>query len=168
LPKEAGEHFEAIAQTARDALDEMRRLLGVLREDANGDSGRVPQPGLAQLDELIETARSAGSAVRVTMSGDAKTLPPGVDLCAYRIVQEALSNARRHAPGATVDVEIVYGPDSLGLRVRDDGPGAADAELDGHGLLGMRERATIAGGTLRARSGADGGFAVEAELPVRS
>ena len=150
LPKEAGAHFEAIAQTARDALDEMRRLLGVLREDANGELGRAPQPGLAQLDELIETARAAGSTVRLTMSGEAATLPPGVDLCAYRIVQEALSNARRHAPGATVDVEIAYSPDSLALRVKDDGPGSADGDLDGHGLLGMRERATIAGGTLRA------------------
>ena len=168
LPKEAGAHFEAIAQTARDALDEMRRLLGVLREDANGDAGRLPQPGLAQLDELIETARAAGSTVRLTMSGDATTLPPGVDLCAYRIVQEALSNARRHAPGATVDVEIAYSPDSLVLRVEDDGPGAADGDVDGHGLLGMRERATIAGGTFRAGPSEQGGFAVEAELPVPS
>ncbi len=166
LPKEAGAHFEAIAQTARDALDEMRRLLGVLREDANGDSGRVPQPGLAQLDELIETARAAGSTVRLTMSGEATTLPPGIDLCAYRIVQEALSNARRHAPGATVDVEIAYSHDSLALRIRDDGPGPADGDLDGHGLLGMRERATIAGGTLRAGPSEQGGFAVEAELPL--
>jgi signal transduction histidine kinase len=169
LPKDASAHFEAIAQTARDALDEMRRLLGVLREDADGEFGRVPQPGLAQLDELIETARAAGSTVRVTMSGDdAKALPASVDLCAYRIVQEALSNARRHAPGATVDVEIAYGADSLGLRIRDDGPGAADADPDGHGLQGMRERATIAGGTLRAGPREDGGFAVEAELPVPS
>ena len=91
------------------------------------------------------------------MSGEATTLPPGVDLCAYRIVQEALSNARRHAPGATVDVEIAYSPDSLALRIKDDGPGSADGDLDGHGLLGMRERATIAGGTLRAGPSEPGG-----------
>jgi signal transduction histidine kinase len=166
LPKEAGAHFEAIAQTARDALDEMRRLLGVLRADANGGGERVPQPGLAQLDELIDTARAAGSTVRLTMSGDVGLLPPGIDLCAYRIVQEALTNARRHAPGATVDVEIAYGADSLRVAVRDDGPGSDGAELDGHGLVGMRERATIAGGTLRAGPAEDGGFAVEAELPL--
>jgi signal transduction histidine kinase len=166
LPKEGREHFEAIGRTARDALDEMRRLLGVLRADANGGGERVPQPGLAQLDELIDTARAAGSTVRLTMSGDVAPLPPGIDLCAYRIVQEALTNARRHAPGATVDVEIAYGADSLRVTVRDDGPGSDGAELDGHGLVGMRERATIAGGTLRAGTAEDGGFAIEAELPL--
>jgi signal transduction histidine kinase len=166
LPTEGREHFESIGRTARDALDEMRRLLGVLRADADDGGERVPQPGLGQLGELIETARAAGSTVRLTMSGQVTALPPGVDLCAYRIVQEALTNARRHAPGATVDIEIAYNAESVRLAVRDDGPGPADGELEGHGLLGMRERATIAGGTLRVGSSEGGGFSVESELPI--
>ena len=144
----------------------MRRLLGVLREDADGAPERAPQPGLAQLGELIETARVAGTTVRLTMSGEVTALPPGIDLCAYRIVQEALTNARRHAPGATVDVEVEYGPGALRLGVRDDGPGPADARPEGHGLLGMEERAAIAGGTLSVGRADAGGFEVKAELPL--
>lgn len=166
LPDEGRKHFEAIGQTARDALDEMRRLLGVFREDADGGPERAPQPGLAQLGELIDTARAAGTTVRLTMSGETRALPPGIDLCAYRIVQEALTNARRHAPGATVDVEVEYGPDALRLRVRDDGPGPGDSPPEGHGLLGMDERATIAGGTLSVGQADGGGFQVDAELPL--
>jgi signal transduction histidine kinase len=166
LPEEGRKQFESIGQTARDALDEMRRLLGVLREDTNAEPARAPQPGLLQLGELVDTARAAGTTVRLTMSGEITQLVPGIDLCAYRILQEALTNARRHAPGATVDVEIVYSGDSLRLRVSDDGPGRATAEPDGHGLLGMRERALMVGGTLKAGPGHDGGFAVEAELPI--
>ena len=166
LPDEGRKHFEAIGQTARDALDEMRRLLGVLREDADSGPERAPQPGLAQLGELIDTARVAGTTVRLTMSGEARALPPGIDLCAYRIVQEALTNARRHAPGATVDVEVEYEPGALRLRVRDDGPGPGDAPPEGHGVLGMEERATIAGGTLSVGRADGGGFQVEAELPL--
>jgi signal transduction histidine kinase len=167
MPEEGKQQLEAIGQTARDALDEMRRLLGVLREDVNGEPARAPQPTLMQLGELVDTARAAGTTVRLTLSGDVTRLSPGVDLCAYRILQEALTNARRHAPGAAVDVEIVYGTDTLGLRVRDDGPGPATDEPDGHGLLGMRERAIMVGGTLTAGRGEDGGFSVEAELPIR-
>ena len=166
LPEEGRQHFEAIGQTARDALDEMRRLLGVLREDADGRSERAPQPGLAQLDELVDTARAAGTTVRLTLSGDVAPLPPGIDLCAYRIVQEALTNARRHAPGADVDVDVEYGSGALRLRVRDDGPGPADARPEGHGLLGMEERAVIAGGTLSVGRADGGGFEVRAELPL--
>ena len=166
LPEEGRKQFESIAQTARDALDEMRRLLGVLREDTNAEPARAPQPGLLQLGELVDTARGAGTTVRLTMSGEITQLAPGVDLCAYRILQEALTNARRHAPGATVDVEIVYAGDSLTLRVSDDGPGASAAEPDGLGLLGMRERALMVGGTLKAGPGDAGGFAVQAELPI--
>jgi signal transduction histidine kinase len=165
LPEQGREHLEAIGQTARDALDEMRRLLGVLRED-DGTAQRAPQPGLAQLDELVETARSAGTSVQLTVSGRVVPLPPGIDLCAYRILQEALTNARRHAPGAAVEVSIRYGASSLKLRVRDHGPGAGESEPDGHGLLGMRERAIMVGGTLSAGAASGDGFVVEAELPV--
>ena len=166
LPDEGRAHFETIGQTARDALAEMRRLLGVLREDTDGAAQRDPQPGLARLNELVETARAAGSPVQLTLEGTVAPLPPGVDLCAFRILQEALTNARRHAPGAAVDVELGYSADTLTLRVRDHGPGDAEPGADGHGLLGMRERAIMVGGTLSAGPAEGGGFAVEAELPI--
>jgi len=167
LPEEGRAHFEAIGRTARDALTEMRRLLGVLREDANAEAVRDPQPSLARLNDLVETARAAGTPVTLTLEGNVATLPPGVDLCAYRILQEALTNVRRHAPGAAVEVQLEYAPDAVRLRVRDHGPGAASPDLDGHGLLGMRERAIMVGGTLSAGPADGGGFAVEAELPVK-
>jgi signal transduction histidine kinase len=166
LPDEGRAHLEEIGQTARDALMEMRRLLGVLREDANAEAARDPQPSLARLHELVETARAAGTPVTLTLEGAVAPLPPGVDLCAYRILQEALTNVRRHAPGAPVDVDLRYGADTLRLRVRDHGPRAASPDLDGHGLLGMRERAIMVSGTLTAGPAEDGGFAVEAELPI--
>ena len=166
MPDEGKAQLEAIGGTARDALAEMRRLLGVLRADANGEPERAPQPGLALLDELVETARGAGSEVRLTVEGEQAPLPPGVDLCAYRILQEALTNARRHAPGADVEVGLEYGADTLWLRVRDHGPGPGGADPDGHGLLGMRERVLMVGGTLSIGPAPDGGFAVEAELPL--
>jgi signal transduction histidine kinase len=154
-----------IASTAREALTEMRRLLGVLRRDADAGAELEPQPGLASLTELIDRARDAGAEVRFALSGEVTPLPSGVDRSAYRIVQEALTNARRHAPGATVDVELRYGDDALTIEVRDDGPGPADGWDTGHGLLGMRERATMAGGTVDAGPGAGRGFVVRAELP---
>jgi signal transduction histidine kinase len=166
LPEEGRAHFEAIGQTARDALSEMRRLLGVLREDASAEAARDPQPSLARLDDLVETARAAGTPVALTLEGTVAEVPPGVDLCAYRILQEALTNVRRHAPGAAVDVELEYLPDALRLRVRDHGPGAVSPDLDGHGLLGMRERAMMVGGTLTAEPADGGGFVVDALLPV--
>jgi signal transduction histidine kinase len=145
----------------------MRRLLGVLREDANAEPTRDPQPSLAGLNELVETARAAGSPVMLTLEGAVDTLPPGVDLCAYRILQEALTNVRRHAPGAAVEVTLECRPDAVHLLVRDHGPGADSPDPDGHGLLGMRERAIMVGGTLSAGPAVGGGFAVEAELPVK-
>ena len=166
LPDEGKAHFEAIGQTARDALSEMRRLLGVLREDADAEAARDPQPSLTRLDELVETARAAGTPVALTLEGTVTPLPPGVDLCAYRILQEALTNVRRHAPGAAVEVALAYAPDTLHLRVRDHGPGVAEPDADGHGLLGMRERAIMVGGTLTAGPADGGGFVVEAELPI--
>jgi signal transduction histidine kinase len=166
MPEEGRERLLAIGDTARDALTEMRRLLGVLRADADGAAERAPQPGLGRLPELLEDARAAGTSVRLTVSGPAAPLPAGVDLTAYRIVQEALTNARRHAPGAAVEVELRFAAEALHLRVRDDGPGPGDGEPDGHGLVGMRERAATVGGTLRAGRAEAGGFVVEAELPL--
>jgi signal transduction histidine kinase len=177
MPPAGAERLRAIGDTARTALTEMRRLLGVLREEAQGDlPDRRPQPGLAQLNELLDEARAAsGTAVRLILHGRSLPLDPVVQLASYRIVQEALTNARRHAPGAAVDVELKYGPDWLGLRIRDNGPGppsvtpspspAADL-AQGHGLAGMQERAAAVGGELSTGEAPGGGFLVEARLPV--
>jgi signal transduction histidine kinase len=181
LPDAGAQRFAAIGDTARAGLTEMRRLLGVLREDARLAGPemaapaiqipaveRQPQPGLPQLGELIDEARAASaSVVRLIVSGPVARLDPGVELAAYRIVQEALTNARRHAPGAAVDVELRYAGDLLRLRIRDNGPGLAPRRT-GHGLLGMRERAAAAGGSLRTGPAPGGGFRIEAELPAQA
>ena len=178
LPEAGGRRFTEIGDTARAGLNEMRRLLGVLREDAAAaeepadaaDAGRAsrrPQPGLAQLTELVDAARDASPAgTRLIISGPVTPLDPGVELAAYRIVQEALTNARRHAPGAAVDVELRYSADWLRLRVRDNGPGEGQPAGGGHGLPGMRERAFSVGGSLYAGLAPGGGFLVEAVLPA--
>ncbi len=180
LPDAGAQGFAAIGDTARAGLTEMRRLLGVLREDANlaepdlpgppprPAAERQPQPGLPQLGELIDEARAAaGTVVRLIVSGPVARLDPGVELAAYRIVQEALTNARRHAAGAAVDVELRYAGDALRLRIRDNGPGLA-ARHTGHGLLGMRERAAAVGGSLQTGPAPGGGFRIEAELPAQA
>ncbi|GIF78421.1 sensor histidine kinase [Asanoa siamensis] len=170
LPAAGAERFAAIGGTARAALTEMRRLLGVLRSDAPAAPERAPQPGLRELAALLDEARSAsGAGTRLILRGPPVPLDPGVELAAYRIVQEALTNARRHAPGAAVDVELTYAADGVCLRIRDNGPGAAadPSAAGGHGLHGMRERAAAVGGRLRTGvAGAAGGFVVEATLPV--
>jgi signal transduction histidine kinase len=163
LPGLGAQRFTEIGDRARSGLTEMRRLLGVLREDRTPDL--APQPGVAQLIDLLDDARdTSGVGTRLIVSGAPAPLDPGVELAAFRIVQEALTNARRHAPGAAVDVELRYTQDELRLRVRDNGPGSTHPA--GHGLAGMRERATAVGGTLRAGPAAVGGFLVEATLPV--
>ena len=189
MPPAGAARLLEIGNTARAGLTEMRRLLGVLREDARaagpGEPGagrlaadRHPQPGLRQLSELIDEARDAsGTGTRFIVSGPPVTLDPGVELAAYRIVQEALTNARRHAPGAAVDVELRFTDDSLRLRIRDNGPGpphggsvvlvAAEATGGGHGLPGMCERAAAAGGELRTGAAPGGGFLIEATLPAK-
>jgi signal transduction histidine kinase len=188
LPPEGARQLLAIGDTARTALTEMRRLLGVLREDADAPVQRQPQPGLQQLNELLDEARdAAGSAsTRLIVYGPVRPLGPGIELTAYRIVQEALTNARRHAPGSAVDVELHFRPDTLALRIRDNGPGpdagpsgvsgrwrgqagkSGRPGQPGHGLLGMRERAAMAGGTVRVGPAPGGGFLVEAELPAEA
>jgi signal transduction histidine kinase len=172
LPDSGAKRLSAIGDTARTALTEMRRLLGVLREDEGGHpvADRRPQPGLAQLNELLDEARDVSEAgARLIISGWPALLDPGVEVAAYRIVQEALTNARRHAPGAAIDVELHFADDALLLRIRDNGPGpASDAPAGGNGLLGMRERAAAVGGSLRMGAAATGGFLVEASLPVKA
>ena len=173
MPAAGARQLSAIGDTARAALTEMRRLLGVLREDSGADTAdRQPQPGLTQLNELLDEVRDvSGIAARLIVSGWLTSLDPGVELAAYRIVQEALTNARRHAPGAAVDVELQFADDALHVRIRDNGPGpAAEPGLPtlGHGLLGMRERAAAVGGEFRAGAAPGGGFLVQATLPAKA
>jgi signal transduction histidine kinase len=172
MPAAGAQRLSSIGDTARAALTEMRRLLGVLREDTEVEVAELqPQPGLRQLNELLDTARdAAGTGARLILHGAPIALDPGVELAAYRIVQEALTNARRHAPGAAVDVELHYGEDGLRLFIRDNGPGPVSARPDeavpeGHGLLGMRERAAAVGGEVSTGEAAGGGFLVSACLP---
>jgi signal transduction histidine kinase len=166
-PAELVESFGDIRATALTGLGELRRLLGVLR---TGGPDIAPQPGLADLDGLLDSARGGGVTVAAAISGVPVPLPDGVDLSAYRIVQEALSNAMRHAPGSQVSVRVAYLPDCLVLEVRNDGGHTAARPRDaggGHGIIGMRERAAMLGGSLRAEPAEDGGFLVTASLPVR-
>jgi signal transduction histidine kinase len=168
MPAAGAQRLSDIGDTARAALTEMRRLLGVLRQDTQAETAdRHPQPGLRQLNDLVDAARDAsGAATRLILHGPPATLDPGVELAAYRIIQEALTNARRHAPGAAVDVELHYADDGLRLRIRDNGPGPPPAPpAGGHGLLGMRERALAVGGELRTGAAAGGGFLVTVCLP---
>jgi signal transduction histidine kinase len=169
LPPAGARRLSEIGDTARAGLTEMRRLLGVLRTDTE-PADRQPQPGLAQLADLLDQARdTSGSSARLILRGVPTPLDPGVELAAYRIVQEALTNARRHAPGAAVDVELHHTDDTLHLRVRDNGPGPPPTTPGpGHGLLGMRERANAVGGHLHTGSAAGGGFLITAGLPAKT
>jgi signal transduction histidine kinase len=173
ISPEAAQGYREIAHTAREALVEMRRLLSVLRADAKAEAEVTPQPRLDRLPELIEKHRGAGGNAQISVQGDPRTLSATIELSAYRIVQESLTNARRHAPGANVQVELTYLPDRLAVRVRDNGHGATlvlnpRSAGGGHGLLGMQERATMLGGRFSAGPATEGGFMVEAELPFRS
>jgi signal transduction histidine kinase len=167
-PPELVESFRDIRASALDGLTELRRLLGVLR---TGTPDTTPQPGLAQLTGLLDSARNAGVPVELSVSGVPRPLPQGMDLSAYRILQEALSNAMRHAPGSTVRVEVAYFPSSVVIKVRNDlspagnGNSSGAVAAPGHGIIGMRERAAMLGGQLDAGPTDDGGFLVAAVLP---
>jgi signal transduction histidine kinase len=169
-PPELVESFRDIRAVALDGLTELRRLLGVLR---TGTPDTTPQPGLGQLTGLLDSARNAGVPVDLSVSGVPRPLPQGMDLSAYRILQEALSNAMRHAPGSTVGVEVAYFPSSVVIKVRNDlslagngnGSGNGLVVVAGHGIIGMRERAAMLGGQLDAGPTDDGGFLVTAVLP---
>ena len=173
-PAEAAEALSAVESTGRQALVEMRRMVGVLRAGSPEDA-RSPLPSLDRLEELLAQVREAGLPVELLVEGEARTLPAGVDLSAYRIVQEALTNSLKHAGRATSRVRLRYGPRDLAITVADDGAGAPAAaptpgghgrSEGGHGLLGMRERVALFGGRLEAGAGPDGGYVVSAWLPV--
>jgi signal transduction histidine kinase len=159
------EVLQTIEQIGRGALTEMRRLLGMLRSDA--EQPLAPQPGLDDVATLVTQVREAGLPVELHVDGERRALPAGIELSAYRIVQEALTNALKHAGDARATVRIRYGVDSLDLEIVDDGPGGvARANGGGHGLVGMRERVALYGGRFHASRNPGGGFAVRAQLPL--
>ncbi|MFH9766078.1 sensor histidine kinase [Streptomyces microflavus] len=175
-PDQARQALETISSTGRQALAEMRRLLGVLRTGDTRESGEyVPQPDVEQIENLVDQVRRTGLAVDFKVEGTARPLPSGVELTAYRIVQEALTNTRKHGgPDAGASVRLVYFDDGLGLLVEDDGRGAAHelyedggADGAGHGMIGMRERVGMVGGTLDAGPRPGGGFRISALLPLK-
>ena len=164
-PRLARAPVEAIMQTARGALVEMRRLLGALRE-SDDDPALAPQPRLADVERLVEQTRAAGVQTEFRVEGDPHALPPGLDLSAYRIVQEALTNVLKHAHASHAVVVVRYGSGELELEVVDDGVGRGAVEPGGHGLLGIRERVELYGGRLSAGKREGGGYALRARLPV--
>jgi signal transduction histidine kinase len=193
LPEPVSEEFAALGQAAREALIEMRRLLGVLRTPDNSKkrgsaqttagteapaeaqappaaevAALAPQPRLDDIPELVATVRRAGAAVTLQMPANGEQLPASVGLTAYRIVQESLSNAARHAPGARISVTVDESPPSVRITVTNEPPATGQPHADGtgHGLAGMRERVTLLGGQLRAGPEPDGGYAVRAVLPM--
>ena len=167
LPGDAQAEFVALSQAAREALTEMRGLLGVLRS-TDGDAELVPQPQLGDVPDLVAAARRAGAEVTLAMPDNSKMLSPTVGLIVYRIVQESLSNAGRHAPGARISVVVREEPRYVRIDIRNEPPAAGQRRTDGagHGLAGMRERVALIGGQLDAGPEADGGFAVRAVLPA--
>jgi signal transduction histidine kinase len=166
-PEAAAHALGLIETTARDTLIELNRLLGVLRGSNGASADRRPQPGIGQLAGLVEELRAAGLEVDARVEGEARPLPPAVDLSAYRIVQEATTNVLKHAHARRVDIRVHYAETMLALDIRDDGAGngADPASSAGHGLIGMRERVALFGGELRAGRNPAGGFSVHARLP---
>ncbi len=163
---ETSEVLATIEATGRTAMAEMRRLLGMLRR-SDDELALAPQPSLAHLDELVAQVREAGMPVDLRIEGEPRPVAPGVDLSAYRIVQEALTNALKHAGPARARVTVRYGDDELDIEIADDGARApAAAPAGGHGLVGMRERVALFGGDLATGRRRGGGYAVRARLPL--
>jgi signal transduction histidine kinase len=153
-----------VEQTGREALAEMRRMVGVLRRPEEGPA-LAPQPSLEHVDKLVEHAREAGLAVELSIEGTPEQLPAGVDLTAYRLVQEGLTNALKHARARQAEVRVRYGDGHVEVTVSDDGHGVGSGEGGGHGLVGMRERVSVYGGELEAGPRAGGGYRLRARLP---
>ena len=166
-PGEAARALRRIEDTGRFGMAEMRRLIGVLKA-GDEEAELMPQPGLAQLDQLLETVRSAGLPVEAVTEGTPRPLPPGVELTAYRVVQEGLTNVLKHAGGAHARATVRYEEDAIAVEVADDGRGAVvdPNGTPGHGLLGMRERVAVFDGTLETGARAGGGFVLRARIPL--
>jgi signal transduction histidine kinase len=169
-PDRARESLTAVSSTGRAALAELRRLLGVIRaeDESAGEVSYTPQPGIEYLDELVRQVRETGLPVEVSVIGEPRQLPEGVGLCAYRIIQEALTNTLKHAHASAAHVNVRYVSDALELQVLDDGRGssAVNGEAAGHGLIGMRERVALFGGELTVSPRAGRGYEVRARLPL--
>jgi signal transduction histidine kinase len=167
-PERAAEALLSVESNGREALAELRRMLGVLTDDG-GSPALAPQPGLRQLDALVERVGAAGLPVQVRIEGSPRPLPPGLDLTAYRIVQEALTNALKYAKGAPTEVLLEFGEGELTLEVLNTGEAVLipTSAGSGRGLLGMRERVSVYGGELEAGGRPEGGFAVRARLPLQ-
>jgi signal transduction histidine kinase len=166
-PEAAAQPLRRVQDTGRQSLAEMRRLLGVLRSAGDEAASTAPQPSLNRLPDLVQEAADVGLTVTVDIEGQPAELPLGVELAAYRVVQEALTNTRRHAHARTARVRLSYSPEALRVEVTDDGTGiGVHPNPAGHGLIGMRERAALYGGSLDAGPRADGGFRVVAVLPL--
>jgi signal transduction histidine kinase len=172
-PQRAREALSAVASTGRDALGELRRLLGVIRPgpDDKDPPAYGPQPGLAALPELLDQVRDTGLAVTLAIDGESPEVPEAAALCAYRLVQEALTNTIKHAGATRADVELRYGPAELVVSIRDDGVGGgaggqANEPGGGRGLIGMRERVALFGGHLDTGPTRGGGYQVTARLPL--
>lgn len=160
--------LDTIDATGKEAFEELRRMLMVLRAADDGVPAG-PMPGLARLDEMAERVRAGGVPVALTAEGTPRPIAPGVDLCAYRVVQEALTNVLKHAPGASAEVRLRYEPDQVTVSVTDDGEGVIPDRVrtgSGHGLIGMRERAKLYGGQISIGPRDQGGFAVRLTLPT--
>ena len=169
-PDSARTAFDSIERTGEQALGEMRRLLGMLRDD-DEERSRAPQPSLERVEALAEEMRASGLPVELGVKGEPNGIPPGIDVSGYRIVQEALTNVLRHAGPAIARVDVRYEPDAVEIDVVDDGRGGSTGTGTGtgtgNGLLGIRERVAVVGGELEAGPCPDGGFAVRARLPYR-
>ena len=171
-PAEARQALAAIEATSRSALTEMRRLLGVLRQEGEPRSSLTPAPGLADLTALVTQVQDAGLKVWINVEGQRVAVPPGIDLSAYRIVQEALTNVIKHAGSSAANVTISYLPDSVTVDITDQGTDAPAARVPaprtgaGHGIIGMRERVAVFGGEFAAGPGPGGGFRVRARFPI--
>jgi signal transduction histidine kinase len=163
-PEKARQALGAVEETGRRALAELRKLLDVTHD---GD-GTTPQPGLARVEELAARVRKAGLDVELTVEGTPRDVPEAVDLSAYRIVQEALTNTLKHARASRADITVRYEEDAIEVEVTDDGVGLAGPAGDGRGLIGMRERVSLFGGELLAGAASAGGFLVRARMPLES
>jgi len=166
-PERAEASLRSVERAGREALAEMRRLLGVLDGDTD-PRALAPQPGLADIDELLARTRASGLVADLRVDGEPAAVSPALDLCAYRIVQEALTNVIKHAAPARAEVRVRWGQDALELEISDDGrgPGTVNGASGGHGIAGMRERAGLHGGSIDAGAGPGGGFTVRARLPL--
>jgi signal transduction histidine kinase len=164
-PEAARESLRAVEATGHEAMAELRRLLGVLGEDGS-EAPLAPQPGLENLDVLVSRVREAGLPVELRIEGDTQPLPTGINVAAYRILQEALTNALKYAGGAPTEVVVRYMPAAIELEVVDEGVVATPSDGVGRGLVGMRERVALFDGTIEAGKRPERGYAVRARLPL--